>query len=82
VCLDCPLCRNKTWVEHYPEHEWKAGEYSLVRSSSWELEEVCLGAVWRYLVGLLRWSSLRPEEVTSLIGRAGEQQPTSLTNRK
>jgi hypothetical protein len=33
------------WVEHYPEHEGDIGEYSLVRFSSWELQEVCLGGV-------------------------------------
>jgi hypothetical protein len=36
-----------TWVEHYPEHEGEIGEYSLVRFSSWELKEGCLGIVWR-----------------------------------
>jgi hypothetical protein len=39
------------WVEHYPEHEGEIGEYSVVRFSSWELKEVCLGGVWRYRVG-------------------------------
>jgi hypothetical protein len=37
------------WVEHYPEHEGEIGEYSLVGFSSWQLEEVCLGGVRRYL---------------------------------
>ena len=32
------------WVEHYLEHEGKPGEWSLVRFSSWKIEEVCLGA--------------------------------------
>jgi hypothetical protein len=34
-----------TWIEHYPEHEGEIGVYSLVRFSSWELTEVCLGGV-------------------------------------
>lgn len=40
-----------TWIEHYPEHEGEIGEYSLVRFSSWELTEVCLGGVRRYRIG-------------------------------
>jgi hypothetical protein len=76
------LPRPLTLIEHYPEHEGEPGEYSLVRFSSWERKEVCLGGVWRSQVGSPRWSSLRPEEVTGLIGRAGEQHPTSLTSRK
>ena len=52
-----------TWVEHYPDHEGEIGEYSLVRFSSWEPQEVCLGGVWRYRVGSPRWSPLLPEEV-------------------
>jgi len=51
------------WIEHYPEHEGEVGEYALVRYSSWELKEVCLGGVWRYRVGPPRWSPLRREEV-------------------
>ncbi len=70
-----------TWIEHYPEHEGEIGEYSLVTFSSWEKEEVCLGGVWRHRVGAPRWSSLRPEQVDVLVGRAGER-PTSLTRRK
>ena len=31
-----------TWIEHYPEHEGRSGEYSLVQFSCWECEEVCL----------------------------------------
>jgi hypothetical protein len=58
------------WVEHYPEHEGEIGEYSLVRFSSWELTEMCLGGVWRYRVGSPRWSPLRPEEVDLLIETA------------
>jgi hypothetical protein len=56
-CLPTPL----TWIEHYPEHEGEIGEYSLVRFSSWELTEMCLGGVWRCLIGSPRWSPLRPE---------------------
>jgi hypothetical protein len=37
--LPAPL----TWIEYYPEHEGEVGEYSLVRFSSRELTEVCLG---------------------------------------
>jgi hypothetical protein len=51
------------WIEHYPEHKGKMGEYSLVRFSRWEPTEVCLGSVWRYRVGSPRWSPLRREEV-------------------
>jgi hypothetical protein len=51
------------WVEHYPEHEGEIGEYSVVRFSSWELKEVCLGGVWRYRVGTPSWSHLTPEAV-------------------
>jgi hypothetical protein len=47
-----------TWIEHYPEHEGESGEYSLVRFSSWDLREVCLGGVWRFKVGSPKWSSL------------------------
>jgi hypothetical protein len=56
-----------SWIEHYSEHEGEIGEYSLVRFSSWELTEVCLGGVWRYRLGSPRWSPLRPEEVDVLI---------------
>jgi hypothetical protein len=68
-----------TWIEHYPEHEGEIGEYSLVRFSSWELTEVCLGGVWRYRVGSPRWSPLRPEEVDVLIEAVGEQPTVSNT---
>jgi hypothetical protein len=51
------------WVEHYPEHKGEMGEYSLVWFSSWELQKVCLGGVWRYRVGSPRWSPLRREDV-------------------
>jgi hypothetical protein len=50
-----------TWIEHYPEHAGEIGEYSLVRFSSWELTEMCLGGVWRCRIGSPRWSPLRPE---------------------
>ena len=40
-----------TWIEHYPEHEGKLGEYSLVGCSCWERREVCLGGVRRHWVG-------------------------------
>jgi hypothetical protein len=56
-CLPTPL----TWIEHYPEHEGEIGEYSLVRFSSWELTEMCLGGAWRCRIGSPRWSPLRPE---------------------
>jgi hypothetical protein len=49
------------WIEHYPEHEGEIREYSLVRFSSWELTEMCLGGVWRCRIGSPRWSPLRPE---------------------
>ena len=50
-----------TWIEHYPEHKGEIGAYSLVRFSSWELTEMCLGGVWRCRIGSPRWSPLRPE---------------------
>jgi hypothetical protein len=56
-----------TWVEHYPEHEEEIGEYSLVRFSSWELKEVCLGSVWRQGLGAPQWSHLRPEDVVAIL---------------
>jgi hypothetical protein len=46
-----------TWIEHYPQHEREIGEYSLMRFSSWELEEVHLG-VRRCRVGRPQWSPL------------------------
>jgi len=52
-----------TWIEHYPEHRGKPGEYSLVRFSSWERREVRVGGVWRCRVGSPNWSPLRPLEV-------------------
>jgi len=57
------------WVEHYPEHRGNHGEYSLVRFSSWERRDVCIGEVWRCRIGSPQWSPLRPKEVSILIGR-------------
>ena len=70
------LATSLTWIEHYPEHRGKPGQYSLVQFSSWEPEEVCLGGVWRYRVGSPRWSSLPPLEVDLLIGKAVKEQLT------
>jgi len=50
-----------TWIEHYPEHEGEIGEYSLVRFSSWKVEEVCMGGVWRPRIGSPRWWPLGSE---------------------
>lgn len=60
--LSTPL----TWIEHYPEHEGRTGEWSLVRFSSWEAEDVLLGGVPRRRVGSPRWSPLAPEEAQGL----------------
>jgi hypothetical protein len=57
-----------TCIEHYPEHEGEIGEYSLVRFSSWEPTEVCLGIVWRHRIGPPAWSPLRPEEAQAVLG--------------
>jgi hypothetical protein len=66
------------WIEHYPEHEGAIGEYSLVRFSDWELEEVCLGGIWRFRIGAPSWSHPRAEEVEVLVrDRTGEQRPPS-----
>jgi len=51
------------WIEHYLKHQGEPGEYSLVKFSSWERREVCLGGVWRLRVGSPRWAPLRPLEV-------------------
>ena len=56
-----------TWIEHYPEHRGKLGEYSLARFSSWECREVCLGGVWRCRIGSPRCSPLRPKEVSNVL---------------
>ena len=74
-CMPTPL----VWIEHYPEHRGAVGEWSLVRFSSWEREEVRIGSVWRRRVGSPAWSPLRPEQVDALIGRAGERPTTSPT---
>ena len=55
------------WIEHYPEHRDKPGEYSLVWFSSWERKEVCLGGVWRWRVGSPQWSPWCLEEVDELL---------------
>jgi hypothetical protein len=39
------------WIEHYPEYERETEEYLLVKFSSWDPMEVCLGGVWRYQIG-------------------------------
>jgi hypothetical protein len=65
------------WVEHYPEHERETGEYSLVRFSSWDPMEVCLGGVWRYQIGSPWWSPLRLEEVDLLLDTPGKQPTVS-----
>lgn len=65
------------WIEHYPDHEGEIGQHSLVKFSSWDPIEVCLGGVWRYQIGSPRWSPLRPEEVDLLIETAGEQPTVS-----
>jgi hypothetical protein len=55
------------WIEHYPEHKGKIGEYSLVRFSSWDPTEVCLGSVWRYRMGSPKWSHLPSDAVDDLL---------------
>ena len=55
------------WIEHYPEHEGRIGEWSPVRFSSWEAEEVCLGGVRRRRVGSPRWFHRAPEEAEGLM---------------
>jgi hypothetical protein len=54
------------WIEHYPEQEREIGEYSLVRFSSWDLQKVYLGGVWRCRIGSPWWSVLRREEIDAL----------------
>ena len=63
------------WVEHYPEHEGEIGEWSLVRFSSWEREEVRLGGAWRYRIGSPKWPPLCPEELEALTGRRARNAP-------
>jgi hypothetical protein len=55
------------WIEHYPEHEGEIGEYSLVRFSSWKLEEACLGGIWRFRAGSPEWVPLGSEEIGALL---------------
>ncbi|MDP9481117.1 MAG: hypothetical protein M3R38_36540, partial [Actinomycetota bacterium] len=55
------------WLEHYPEHEGRVGEWSRVGFSSWEAEEVSLGGVLRRRVGSPRWSHLSSEEAERLM---------------
>jgi protoheme ferro-lyase len=64
-----------TWIEHYPEHRGRPGEYSLGSFSSWERREVRLGGVWRYRVGSPNWSPSWPEKVEELI----KQQVTAVS---
>ena len=66
--LPAPL----VWIEHYPEHEGCIGEWSRVRFSSWEAEEVSLGGARRRRAGSPRWSSLRPDEAKRLISTGRE----------
>ena len=78
VIEELSLPKPLTWIEHYPEHEGEIGEYSLVRFSHWELEEVRLGGIWRLRIGVPSWSHLRPEEVEFLLrDRTDEQRPPS-----
>lgn len=55
------------WIEHYPEHEGRIGEYSVVSFSSWEPQEVCLAGVCRIKAGIPCWFHLSPEEVENLL---------------
>jgi hypothetical protein len=57
------------WIEHYPEHKGETGEYSIVRFSSWDPVEVCLGGIWRCRVGSPAWSPLSAEEVKAMLAR-------------
>ena len=70
-----------TWIEHYPEHEGEIGEYSLVKFSSFELEEGRLGGIWRLRIGAPSWSHLRPEEVDVFIEKVGPAD-RGLTSKK
>ena len=67
VIEESGLATPLTWIEHYPEHRDRPGEYSLVTFSCWERREVCLGGVWRHRLGSPRWSPLRPEAVEELL---------------
>lgn len=68
------------WIEHYPEHEGEIEEYSLVGFSSWELEEILLGGVWRIRVGRPGWSHLDSKEVENMTS-AGRAAPRTLEVR-
>jgi hypothetical protein len=83
VIKELKLSTPLTWIEHYPEHEGAIGEYSLVRFSSWEFTEVCLGGLWRCRLGSPRWSPLRPEEVDLLIETVDElsRDPSHVRSR-
>jgi hypothetical protein len=63
VIKEHSLSTRLTWLEHYPEHEGEVGEYSLVMFTSWEVQEVCMGDVWRHRIGSPRWSPLGSNEV-------------------
>ena len=67
VIEELGLATPLVWIDHYPEHRGRLGEYSLVRFSSWERREVRLGGVWRCRVGSPNWSPVQPEEVEDLI---------------
>lgn len=54
------------WIEHYPEHKEEIGEYSLVRFSGWDLEEVCVGGVRRLRIGKPQWLLVSPTELLLL----------------
>ena len=56
-----------TWIEHYPAHRGKLGEYSLVWFFCWERREVCLGGVWCWRLGSPRWLPLHPLEVQAAL---------------
>jgi hypothetical protein len=62
-----------TWVEHYPEHEGKIGEYSLVKYSDWNLQKAYLGGVWRYRIGSPMWATLSTDEVKKDLKPATDQ---------
>jgi len=62
-----------SWIEHYPDHYGRPDEYSLVRFSSGQREEVCIGGVWRYRIGSPTWSPQLPEEVEALTQQANRR---------
>jgi hypothetical protein len=65
------------WIEHYPEHRGRLGEYSLVTVSSWERREVRLGGVWRCRVGSPSCSPLHPLEVQAALREEAPTRPRS-----